>query len=113
MIESLAAGNLALRFLVEVAALAALAVWGSRLRAVRWVRWSAAVLAPATAATVWAAFASPDAPISLGSAATTAVQVAVLGAGAAALTALRRPQLAMSFVAVATMNAVAMEVAGQ
>ena len=53
--------NLGLAFLLELAALAALAYWGYRLDADVAVRWLAAIGAPLTLAVVWSQIAAPTA----------------------------------------------------
>ncbi|HYF73635.1 MAG TPA: YrdB family protein [Nocardioides sp.] len=112
MSDLVVAGNLALRFAVEMAALVALGVWGAHVSGSQRARRMLAVLTPAAAATVWAVFASPGAPVSLGPGVTIAIQAVVLGSAAAALVAVRRPRWALSFVVVACLNALMLE-AGQ
>jgi hypothetical protein len=73
------AANLALRFLLELAALAALAYWG-------WgVTWALAIAAPATWIVLWATFGSPKARVTLSTPQRIAFEAVVFGAAAVAL----------------------------
>jgi hypothetical protein len=73
------AANLALRFFLELAALAALAYWG-------WgVTWVLAIAAPATWIALWATFGSPKARVNLPPAWRIVFEAIVFGAAAAAL----------------------------
>ena len=73
------AANLALRFVLELAALAALAYWG-------WgVTWVIAVAAPAAWIVLWATFGSPKARVKLSTPWRIVFEAVVFGAAAAAL----------------------------
>ena len=73
------AANLALRFFLELAALAALAYWG-------WgVTWVLAILAPAAWIVLWATFGSPKARVTLSTPQRIVFEALVFGAAAAAL----------------------------
>jgi hypothetical protein len=77
--------NLALRFFLELAALAALAYWG-------WgVTWVLAILAPAAWIALWATFGSPKARVTLSTPQRIGFEAAVFGAAAAALWAAGQP----------------------
>jgi len=79
------AANLALRFLLELAALAALAYWG-------WgVSWVLAIAAPAAWIGLWATFGSPKARVQLPDAQRIAFEAVVFGAAAVALWAAGQP----------------------
>ena len=79
------AANLALRFFLELAALAALAYWG-------WgVSWALAILAPAACIVLWAMFGSPKAKVPLPAPQRIAFEAIVFGAAAVALWAAGRP----------------------
>jgi enamine deaminase RidA (YjgF/YER057c/UK114 family) len=53
--------NLALAFLLELCALAAISYWGYRLDAATALRWTIAIAAPLALALVWSQFAAPTA----------------------------------------------------
>ncbi|HEY7258298.1 MAG TPA: DUF2568 domain-containing protein [Gaiellales bacterium] len=73
------AANLALRFLLELAALAALAYWG-------WgVSWVLAIAAPAAWIALWATFGSPKARVKLSTPQRIVFEAIAFGAAAAAL----------------------------
>jgi uncharacterized protein DUF2568 len=73
------AANLALRFALELAALAALAYWG-------WgVSWALAILAPAAWIALWATFGSPKAKVSLATPQRVVFEAIVFGAAAVGL----------------------------
>jgi len=73
------AANLALRFLLELAALAALAYWGGG------VRWVVAIAAPVAWIALWATFGSPKARVTLSNGQRIAFEAIVFGAAAVAL----------------------------
>lgn len=108
MVLGLQTANLLLRLLVELAALAALAGWAWQLPAGAVTRWTAAVGIPLTAATLWAVFASPEAPVQAEAAVGVGVQFLVLGGAGVALAASGRPRLAGAFAIVALINAALM-----
>jgi hypothetical protein len=105
--------NLALRFLVELAVLGALAFWGFRLEGPVLVRVVAGISAPLAAAVVWGVFAAPRAAVPLPAGATLAVQLVVLAAGVVALARAGRPDLAVVLAVVAVGNGVLMAWWGQ
>ena len=73
------AANLAVRFVLELAALAALAYWG-------WgVTWVLAIAAPAAWIVLWATFGSPKARVKLSTPWRIVFEAVVFGAAAAAL----------------------------
>ena len=79
------AANLALRFFLELAALAALAYWG-------WgVTWVLAIAAPAAWIGLWATFGSPKARVTLSTTQRIVFEALVFGAAAAALWAAGQP----------------------
>ncbi|WP_372594251.1 YrdB family protein [Actinotalea sp.] len=108
MLTVLQGANLAARFLLEIAALVALAYWGLRLPAPMVWRVVAGLGAPLAAAALWGAFASPWAAIALPGPAVVAVQVLVLGAAVVALARAGRPGLATAFAIAAVVNAALM-----
>lgn len=106
MLSVVQSANLAARFLLELAALTALAFWGFHLSTPTLWRVVAGVGAPLVAAVLWGVFASPKAAISLPGPAVIAVQVLVLGSAVVALALAGRPGLATAFGLVAVVNAV-------
>ncbi len=79
--------NLAVRFLLELAALLSMGVWGWRAGA-GWLRFALAALIPIAAAVLWGVFAVPDdpsrsgtAPIAVPGLARLAREAAVFGVG--------------------------------
>jgi hypothetical protein len=95
--------NLTLRFLLELAALSALAWWGWSLSDAWW-RWLAAGALVLGAALIWGTFAVPDDPsrggqglVRVPGSARLLLEFLVFGAGAYALKAVGRPTLATGF----------------
>jgi uncharacterized protein DUF2568 len=92
------AASLALAFLLELAALAALAYWG----------WGTAgalvVAAPAAWIALWAVFGSPRAKVKLSSGGHLAFEIAMFGAAAVALWASGQTAWAIVFAVVWVMN---------
>lgn len=83
------AANLALRFFLELAALAALAYWG-------WgVTWVLAIAAPAAWIVLWATFGSPKAKVTLSTPQRIGFEAVVFGAAAGALWAAGQPAWAV------------------
>lgn len=97
------AANLALRFLVELAALGGLAYWGAHTGG-GVVRVFLAIAAPLLGATVWGLFAAPKAARRLRRAPRVAVEAAVFAAAAAGLAVTGQGLVAAVFVAVALVN---------
>lgn len=96
--------NLALRFGLELAALAGLAGAARKLGAGP-ARWIAPVTVPVVAAVVWGVFNVLDdpsrsgaAPIEVNGVIRLAIELAILGGGAAAVAFAARPQLGIVFV---------------
>ncbi len=82
--QAVKAANLGLRFLLELAAIAALAYWG-------WgVSWVVAIAAPAVWIALWATFGSPKARVALSAGQRIAFEAVVFGAAAVALWAAGR-----------------------
>lgn len=91
--------NLALRFLLELVALAGLAEGGDAAGG-----WVLAVLAVVAGAVVWGLWCAPKARRRLSQPARTAVEAAVFGLGAVGYAAVGRVPLAVAFVVVAAAN---------
>ena len=107
------AANLALRFALELAALAALAYWGFHTGDSAIADVALGGGAPLLAAFVWGTYAAPKSTRRLRGTALVAVQLTVLGAGAAALAAAGRPVSGAVMAAVVVVNAVLMAAWGQ
>jgi uncharacterized protein DUF2568 len=104
--------NDALRFLLELSVLAALAYWGLTQHAgVR--RWLLGAGAPLAAAVVWGLLVAPGASAELDDPWRLLAEVGVFGAGAAALVASGGPGLARLFGLVVAVHLVLTFVLGQ
>ena len=94
---------LTVAFLAELAALAALAVWGWSLGNSTGWRVVLAVAAPAVAAVLWGVFAAPRAPVQV-AALTLLVKLAVFGGGVLALLSTGHPVLAVALATAALLS---------
>jgi Protein of unknown function (DUF2568) len=92
--------SLTLQFLLELAALAALGFWGYSTGGSRFEQIALAVAAPLVAATVWALFGSPKAPLRLAGAWRLLLELGFFGSAAVALAAAgeRLPAVALALV---------------
>ncbi len=97
--------NLVARFVLELAALAALAYWGFSLNASVTVRVVAGLGAPVVAAVLWGLFASPRAAVPVPDSIQLAVQLGVFTVAVAAMAFAGRPHLAWGFGIAAAVNA--------
>lgn len=95
--------NLALRFVLELTALGALGCWGWSLSSSGW-RWLAAIAAILIPALIWGTFAVPNDPsrggqglVQVPGVVRLTLELLLFAAGAYALRALGRPQLAIGF----------------
>jgi len=102
--EALKAINLGLRFLMELAMLAALGYWGFRSGFPLPVRWLLGIGAPLLAAVVWGTFMSPKASVPLSAQLKLAIEIALFLLAAAALYAAGRPAWAALFLVVWAVN---------
>ena len=102
MLQTLQTLNLMLRFTLEVAILAALALWAWRRIERRGLRLVAAVALPLAAAVAWGPFVHGEL---VPSATGVLVEVGLFGTAAAALVAVRHPRLADAFVGAVLVNA--------
>ena len=82
--------NLVLRFALELATLAALAVWGAEASDITALNVLLAIAAPVVAATVWGLVVSPRARVDRGPIVRVAVELAVFASGVVALLAAGR-----------------------
>ena len=97
--------NYALRFFLELAALAALAYWGFEEFG-GLVQWVIGLGAPLVAATVWGTFMSPKASRPTVDPARLVIEFLVFGSGVAALFAADAPVLAVVFAVLAALHLV-------
>jgi hypothetical protein len=100
--------NLALRFLLELCGLAALAYWGYQTGNSNAASVVLAVLAPLVMIVVWGAFVAPRARVAVPKLAKAVLGLAILLLTALALADAGRPALAIAFGIVATINAALM-----
>jgi len=98
------AANLVLRFLLELAALAALGYWGGTIPATTAVRAALAVALPVAAATFWGAFVAPRARVVLPTGVRMTLGLLVFAVAAAALADRGHGRLALGFAALALVN---------
>lgn len=100
--------NLAIRFLLELCALAALGYWGFHLDKELIARVGAGLGAPLLAAVVWGTFVSPKASVPLPGLWPLLPEALVFGGAALALYASGRSALCWIFLAVAVLNRAAL-----
>jgi hypothetical protein len=105
----LKSANLAVKFLLELAAFAALVYWGARTGHGAWAV-VLAIAAPVAAILVWALFCAPRARRQLPVAAWAPLELAVFGLAAGGLAAVGAATLAIIFGAVVIVNAVLLTV---
>jgi Protein of unknown function (DUF2568) len=96
--------NLALRFALELASLAALAYWGWHDSESTVVKLLLAIGAPLVWAVLWGVFASPKARVPLHPGARLAFEVAAFGSAVIALASAGRPGLALLLALLCTVN---------
>ena len=96
---------LTVAFLAELAALAALALWGWSAGASTGTKLLLAVAAPAVAGVLWGVFAAPRAPVQV-LALSVLVKVVVFGAAVLALVATGHPWAAAVLAAAALLSSV-------
>jgi hypothetical protein len=104
--KSMHLANEALAFLLELAALVLLAVWGFRTGSSTMVHVLLGLGAPALMVLVWGSFAAPRARFQLPMAGVLAVKAVVFGAATAAGYAAGWHALALAFGVVAAVNTV-------
>lgn len=96
--------NEGLAFLLEIAALAALAWWGFASGGPVIVRIVAGLGAPGLAATLWGMFAAPRARFKVALPFVLLVKAVVFGAGAVAFSGVGHSAVAVAFAVVALLN---------
>lgn len=100
------AANDVLRFVLELCALAALAIWGLSLDAALVVRVLAALVAVAVAAVLWGLFVAPRRRVDRGELLRAGVEAVVFLAATLGLLMAGHRLLALIFVVVALVNSV-------
>ncbi len=98
------AANLALRLLVELAAIAALALWGTQATSSTVANVVLAVAAPAVAIAIWGTWSAPRASRRLRGTALLALELAILVASCVLLALAGHPLWAVLLAAVAIVN---------
>ena len=104
--------TLTVRFLLELAALGALAWWGVRTGQTAGMKVLLGAGAPLVAAVVWGLFVAPKASFAVPGAVHAALQIAVLGAAVAALAVIGKVTAAEVLAATALVNAAALYALG-
>lgn len=96
--------NLALAFLLELCALAALAYWGFNTGSGTLIHVILGIGAPLLAAILWGLFAAPRAAIAVSPLVRMAVKLLVFGAAALGLAVAGQPTLAVIFAVIVAIN---------
>lgn len=104
--DSLRVGNLALRFLLELSALAAFGYWGATTATGHVARIGLAIALPSIVAVAWALFISPKARIPTGRFGRAVLGLIVFLFAAAALWRRDRTALAMTYGSLAIISSV-------
>jgi len=100
----LTTANLTLRFLLELAAIGALGLWGFRTGSGPLVKAALGLGAPALAMVVWGLFVAPKASVAVADPVRLLVSLAVFGAAAAALHATGADALVWVFAGLVAVN---------
>lgn len=111
-VSALRAANLALKFLLELAAFAALAWWGASVGS-GVVSVLVAVAAPLAAVVLWGLFAAPRASRRLPLRSRVPLELAILGLAAVALSAVAGAAAGVVLGALIVLNAVLLTLLGQ
>lgn len=101
---AVAAINLVLRFLLELAMFAALFTWGVRVAEPIWLKTLLGVAAPALALLAWGAFIAPRASRRLGDPARLGLEIVLFGLAALGLAMVDLPVWAIALAVVAAVN---------
>jgi Protein of unknown function (DUF2568) len=99
------AANLALKFLLELAAVAAFAIWGASVDGTG-IAVLRAVVIPVAAVALWSRFAAPKSPRRLPTRARVPFELAVFALAALSLFAADHTSIAIVFSAAVALNAV-------
>lgn len=105
--------NLALRFLLEICALAALGYWGFNIKRRLIIKFALGVGAPLLAAVVWGMFVAPYSSYSSHKLLKLFLEVFILGSAAVALYFSEQPYKAMVFGVLVIVNRILMHIWGQ
>jgi hypothetical protein len=111
--DMLQTGNIALRFVLELGVLLALAYWGFHSGRSRPARIGLAVGAPLAAGLVWVTLGAPGAPLELRDPLHLLLELVFFGSAALSLGRVGRPGPAWSLAALAAANRVLMYAWGQ
>jgi|WetSurMetagenome_2_1015567.scaffolds.fasta_scaffold271684_2 hypothetical protein len=106
MIRSL---NTALRFILEVCALASLGYWGIQTGKVGYIKAILGIGAPLLAGIIWGTFGSPGASISVKGLVRLALEIVIFGLASAGLVAAGRTYLGMILAILFVINRILME----
>ncbi len=104
-VSALKDANLAVKFILELTAIAAFALWGASLDGV-FISVVVGVAAPASALVLWGLFAAPRSSRRLPTPVRVPFELSVFALAAAALLALDWTAIAIAFAAVVVVNAV-------
>ena len=108
--DAVKAANLALRFVLELWAHAALGYWGAKVGDRSFAKIGLANSAPLLAAVAWVLFVAPNATLDSGPVVRLVVELLVFGAAVAGLVSLGRTGLGMGLAVVYALNRVLMAV---
>jgi hypothetical protein len=108
MLTVIQGSNLALRFLLELCALAALGYWGFHSDRGTVVKVGLGIGAPLLAAVIWGTFVAPKASVQLPGALREGLALTIFGIAAVALAAAGHPGLARAFALLAVINSLLM-----
>ena len=100
--------NLGVRFILELAALAALGYWGFRVGDGAIARVALGIGTPLVAALAWGLFVAPRASVDAPEAVRLLLQIAIFGGAALALARADQAQMGIALAAVAALNAALM-----
>ena len=107
------AAALAVRFMLELGALAAFATWGFETADGTAAKIALGIGLPLVAAIAWGMFVAPKAPIAAPFWARLGVELLVFGGAAAALAASGRPTIAIAFALLAVVEGALLRVLGE
>ena len=107
------ASNLGLRFLLELAALAAVGWWGWHIGGSTLGRLVLAIVLPLGVALVWGAFIAPKARVKVSRPVWYGLQVLIFGAAALALVSVWSPWAGVAFALIVAANTALLAIAGE